>query len=97
MYSSRRGAFGADAEQVGWILASHAAVALSSARQAENLVAALAGSRVIGEAIGVVMARYRLTEPAAWDAIVRVSQRRNLKVRVLAETITTIGELPDGP
>jgi hypothetical protein len=94
LYSSDRGAFDGSSEHVGWVLASHAAVALSSARHDQNLTTALASSRLIGEAIGVVMARHVLTEEAAFDLIRRVSQDRNTKVRELARVIVTIGELP---
>jgi hypothetical protein len=95
MYSSARGAFGPGSEQVGWLLASHAAVAMSSARHVANMDIALASSRLIGEAIGVVMSRYKISDEAAFDAIRRTSQNKNVKVRELAETITRTGQLPD--
>lgn len=97
MYSSRPGAFNPRAGHMGWIVASHAAVALSSARHAENMDFALASSRLIGEAIGIVMCRYRLTEDAAFAAIREASQRHNVKVRELAERITLTGELAELP
>ena len=59
LYSSRPGAFNGRSERVGWLLASHAAVALSAARHVENLNLALQTSRHIGEAIGILMSRYR--------------------------------------
>ena len=95
MYSTRPGAFDAVSEHVGWVMASHAAVALSSARHEENMDRALATSRTIGEAVGVVMSRYKLSEDAAFETIRRVSQTSNVKLRELAETIVSVGELPD--
>lgn len=95
LYSSRPHAFGADAEHTGWALCSHAAVALSHAHYADSMNRALASSRLIGEAIGVMMARYHLTEHAAFAAIRRMSQTHNIKVRHLATTIITTGGLPE--
>jgi AmiR/NasT family two-component response regulator len=70
-------------------------VALSSARHVEHMDLALATSRLIGEAVGVVMSRYRLTEKQAWDAIRRASNKNNIKVRDLAEQVNRTGELPN--
>jgi hypothetical protein len=97
MYSSRVSAFGDQSEHVGWVVASHAAVALSVARHAEHMDLALESSRAIGEAIGVVMSRYKVNENAAFEMIRRASQNSNVKVRELAGVITEIGELPDEP
>jgi len=94
LYSSRSGAFTEHDERVGWLLASHAAVALSAARHVENLEIALQTSRSIGEAIGILMSRYRLDEDQAFRAIVRYSQSHNTRVRDVAEMINHVGELP---
>lgn len=94
LYGGSPGAFDERSEHVGWVLASHAAVALSSARHAENTDRALESSRTIGEAIGVIMSRYELDEQAAFEAIRRTSQDQNIKVRDLADKITATGELP---
>jgi transcriptional regulator with GAF, ATPase, and Fis domain len=94
LYSSRRGAFTSRSERVGWLLASHAAVALAAARQVENLHLALQTSRQIGEALGILMCRHRITEQQAFAAIVRYSQSHNTKVRAVAEIINQTGGLP---
>jgi len=94
LYSSRPGAFNGRSERVGWLLASHAAVALAAARQVENLNLALQTSRHTGEAIGIVMSRYRINEEQAFAAIVRYSQSHNRKVRQVAEMVNQTGELP---
>jgi transcriptional regulator with GAF, ATPase, and Fis domain len=94
MYSSRPGAFTGRSERLGWLLASHAAVALAAARQVENLKLALQTSRHIGEAIGILMSRYRINEQQAFRRIVRYSQVHNTKVREIAEMINQTGELP---
>jgi GAF domain-containing protein len=94
LYASRPGAFTERSERAGWLLASHAAVALAAARQVENLNLALQTSRHIGEAIGILMSRYRLDEEQAFRRIVRYSQSHNTKVRDVAELINQTGDLP---
>jgi transcriptional regulator with GAF, ATPase, and Fis domain len=94
LYSFRQNAFGDSHEHVGWLLASHAAVAMSSAKHIENLRDGLETRHVIGQAVGIVMARYRLPENAAFARIVKASQNTNVKVRDLAETITFTGDIP---
>jgi transcriptional regulator with GAF, ATPase, and Fis domain len=96
LYSSKPGAFGRHHEQVGWLLASHAAVAWSSARHNEHLHAAIDTRQVIGEATGILMARYELTEIEAFGRLVQASQNTNTKLRDLARTITDTGSLPNG-
>lgn len=93
LYSSRPNAFTERSEQVGWLLASHAAVAFSTARTQAQLREAIGTRQTIGEAVGILMARYGLDESGAFDTLVKTSQSRNIKVRELAEAITTGGEL----
>jgi len=95
MYSSRAGAFTARSEQVGLLLAAHAAVALSSARHDAHLDDALASRQAIGQATGIVMERAKLNERDAFAEIVKLSQRQNIKVRDLAEAINQTGEVTD--
>ncbi len=95
MYSSRVNAFTDDSERIGLMVASHAAVALASARQEANLRIALDTSRTIGEAIGIIMARRKLTEPAAFELLLHASQSTNTKLRDIAETVTRTGDIPD--
>ncbi|WP_445183169.1 GAF and ANTAR domain-containing protein [Pseudonocardia sp. Cha107L01] len=97
LYSSRSGAFGQQEEHVGWLLASHAAVAMAGAEHVENLETALETRKVIGEAVGILMARYTLAENDAFGRLAKASQDSNVKVRVLAETITLTGDLPEHP
>ncbi|SFP37185.1 GAF domain-containing protein [Amycolatopsis arida] len=94
MYSSRPNAFTDRSERPGWILAAHAAVALSSARTDANLHDALATRTDIGEALGIMMERYKIDEHAAFDLLRRISQHHNTKIRDLARGITTTGYIP---
>jgi len=76
---------------------SMALSAIDQRHRADNLERALAGGRRIGTAIGVLMASRRFTEEQAFEAMKRVSQHSNRKLRELADDIVAIGELPDGP
>ena len=60
-----------------------------------NLEAALATARLIGQAQGVLMAQRRCTAQEAFEQLVRLSQRRNLKLhQVAAELVQAVS--PDG-
>ncbi len=88
-------AFTERAERVGWVVASHCAVALATAERDDALQRALRSSRSIGVAVGVLMARHGLTEDQAFDRLSRYSQDHNVAVRVLAEQVGRTGALPD--
>lgn len=94
LYASKPGAFDQEHEHVGWLLAAHAAVALTGAQESANLNDALETRRQIGEAVGILMARQGLSEQDAFAVLVKASQNRNVKVRTLAETVIYTGELP---
>lgn len=65
--------------------------------RAANLERALVSNRRIGVAVGILMCRRRLTDEHAIAALVAESQRRNVKVRELAETLILTGTLDDPP
>ncbi|MGW5639051.1 GAF and ANTAR domain-containing protein [Streptomyces sp. NPDC003832] len=94
LYSHRRGAFSEVSETAGWLLASHAAVAFSSARTNAQLEQAVATRHVIGEAMGILMGRNHLTEDQAFDVLRRYSQETNLKLRDVARRVCEDGNLP---
>ncbi|CAM02876.1 GAF domain-containing protein [Saccharopolyspora erythraea NRRL 2338] len=94
LYSSRPEAFGEHSELVGWVVASHAAVAFSSARMDAQLQTAITTRQRIGEALGIVMERYRIDEEQAFQVLKRSSQHRNIKLRDIADHVTSTGEIP---
>jgi GAF domain-containing protein len=91
LYSRRQGAFGDADETAGWALASHAAVALSSARTHAQLQEALSTRHIIGEAMGILMGRHHLTEEQAFDLLRRYSQEHNVKLREVARRVCETG------
>jgi hypothetical protein len=60
---------------------------LLSREHAENLEAALQSSRLIGAAVGIVMAFYGVPEGDAFEILKKASMDSNLKLRVLAEEV----------
>ncbi|WP_371621503.1 GAF and ANTAR domain-containing protein [Streptomyces sp. NBC_01116] len=93
LYSRLPGCFTETSETAGWVLASHAAVALSSARHQAQLTEAVATRHVIGEAMGILMARHRIPENEAFNALRRHSQDSNMKLREVARQVTERGSL----
>ncbi|MER5199294.1 GAF and ANTAR domain-containing protein [Streptomyces sp. NPDC002755] len=93
LYSRRPGAFTEADETAGWLLASHAAVAFSSARAHAQMQQAVATRHVIGEAMGILMGGHRLTEDEAFDVLRRYSQEHNVKLREVARRVCDRGGL----
>lgn len=94
-YSRRPGTFTPEMETAGWLLASHAAVALASARTVDQLEHAMDTRHAIGEAMGILRERHHLTEEAAFDALKRISQTHNVKLRDVAQSIRSKA-VPEG-
>ncbi|MBY8869918.1 MULTISPECIES: GAF and ANTAR domain-containing protein [Streptomyces] len=86
-YSTRPGAFTPEDETAGWLLASHAAVAVASARTVDQLEHALETRHAIGEAMGILRERHRLSEDDAFAVLRRISQHHNVKLRDVAQNI----------
>jgi transcriptional regulator with GAF, ATPase, and Fis domain len=93
LYSRRPGVFTPASETAGWLLASHAAVAFSSARTHAQMEQAVATRHVIGEAMGILMGSHHLTEEQAFDVLRRYSQENNVKLREVARLVCEKGRL----
>lgn len=91
LYSDRLGAF-SDLGPLGQLFSHQAAVAISYAREVSDLRQAVATRQLIGQAVGIVMERYRLSEDRAFAFLSRLSQDRNVKLRLVAsEFVESIG------
>ena len=64
-------------------------------REVAGLTAALASSRQIGTAIGILMARHQVTSEQAFTLLSRASQHLNRKLRDVASDVELTGELPN--
>jgi GAF domain-containing protein len=94
LYSKRKGAFNVDDRAVGSIFAAHASVALSAARQRDQLEQAIETRDLIGQAKGILMARQDVTADEAFEMLRRGSQRLNVKLRDLARQVATGERVP---
>lgn len=97
LYSRRRAAFDEYSVAVGTVLAAHAAIALSAARDHERagqLEDALQSNREIGMAIGVLMGRGGVTQDQAFTLLRRASQHLHRKLREVAGEVVDTGQLP---
>lgn len=82
---------------VAAVFAPFAAVALQShvnRQHAQQLEVALASSRQIGTAIGILMARELVTSEQAFTQLKEASQHLNRKLRDIAQAVTETGQLP---
>lgn len=64
---------------------------------AEQMRNALHSSRMIGAAIGIIMASRNVTEEAAFELLRSASQQANRKVRILADEVVRTGDVSDLP
>ncbi|HEY0905420.1 MAG TPA: ANTAR domain-containing protein [Marmoricola sp.] len=91
LYSRNVGSF-ADISVVGQLFAHQSAVALDYARELDNLREAVKARQAVGRAVGIVMERYQLSEQRAFAFLARLSQTRNIKLRVVADELVTDAE-----
>lgn len=60
----------------------------------ENMRRALASSRCIGMAIGILMRGHGLPQDQAWELLRAASRNSNRKLRDVAEDVVLSGDLP---
>ncbi len=94
LYARSPRAFGEESEDVGLVLAAHAAVALAGAQNEEYLLRAVSSRDLIGQAKGILMERHKLTADQAFQVLVRTSQQTNRKLAAIADELCTTGALP---
>jgi len=87
LYSTTSDDIAPEAEATAELFAAHAAIALGNARQRDTLNEALQSRKVIGQAIGIVMERYEMSEDRAFAFLVRASSHANIKVRDIAQEL----------
>jgi transcriptional regulator with GAF, ATPase, and Fis domain len=87
LYSTSSDTISREAHRFAELFAVHAALALGRARRESQLSEALATRKVIGQAIGLLMARYRISEERAFQFLVRASSTSNTKLRDIAREV----------
>ena len=78
--------------QVAGLFATHAAIALGRSRYENQLNDAIGTRKVIGQAIGIVMERYGISEDRAFHFLARASSTSNVKLRDVAQEIVQATE-----
>lgn len=94
VYARHPHAFGEESEDVGLVLAAHAAVAVAGAQNEEHLRRAVGSRDLIGQAKGILMERYRLSADQAFQVLARVSQQTNRRLVDIAEELAQTGTMP---
>jgi hypothetical protein len=91
LYSSRVGAF-TDLGMLSALFISQAAAAIAYAGEVSDLREAMNTRATIGKAVGIVMERYELSDDRAFAFLTRVSQHRNVKLRLVAQETVAASE-----
>ena len=94
LYALDTHAFGGYAESLAATFGSVASAALSSARTEDQLQAAVQSRTLIGQAQGMIMERYGLSDQNAFAVLSRISQDSNERLVEVARTIVTTRQLP---
>ncbi|MFS0884834.1 GAF and ANTAR domain-containing protein [Aeromicrobium sp. 179-A 4D2 NHS] len=97
MYSTRKHGFDASDVDEATALAAHIAIAVSSAETQAHLTRALDARTVIGQAVGIIMERYKLDSSSAFRVLVRTSSHANIKLRRIAQELVETGNLRGTP
>jgi transcriptional regulator with GAF, ATPase, and Fis domain len=69
------------------LFATHAGIILGHAQVEDQLNTALHSRKVIGQAMGILMERYRMDGDRAFNFLVRASSTSNIKLRDVAEEL----------
>jgi GAF domain-containing protein len=94
VYWTRRRSFTADDVGFANLFARQAALALSTSFNEAQLNVALDTRKLIGQAEGILMERFCLDEPKAFEVLRRYSQDHNMKLRRVAEFLIATRRLP---
>ncbi|MDO0926967.1 GAF and ANTAR domain-containing protein [Streptomyces sp. TG1A-8] len=93
-YSRDPHAFDETATRLGRLFTTHVSLALNSVTVREQLTEAMRTRDLIGQATGILMERLDIDASAAFESLVRASQRENVKLRDLARRIVGTAENP---
>lgn len=103
LYSRATDSYSQADEETAVLFSEQASVACANAEVywrtytlTEHLREALESRDMIGQAKGILMARRGLKPDEAFEALRKVSQHRNIKLRDIAEQVVYLGDLEDG-
>jgi GAF domain-containing protein len=90
LYADQPHAFDEESEEIGYVFATHAALAWDTVRREEQFRSALASRDLIGQAKGILMARFGIDAVQAFELLKRVSQDSNTRLVQVAHKLTTL-------
>lgn len=94
-YSARPRTFDQSSLAIAEVVGRHASIALATARHQENLIQAIDGRKLVGQAQGILMERFDLDDRRAFDVLRRYSQAKNVKLIEVARLLVDTRRLPD--
>jgi GAF domain-containing protein len=94
LYSDQPDAFTEEDLAVAHILARHASVAISAAREEQTLAQALDARKLVGVAMGILMVTYDVDQDRAFTILRRYSQDTNTRLREVAQHVIDTRKLP---
>ena len=89
LYSTERDHIDPHSTESARLFAIHAAIILGHTQTEDQLNVALQSRKVIGQAMGILMERYRIDADRAFQFLVRASSANNVKLRDVADEIVT--------
>lgn len=95
LYARSVGALDEDSVDVVQVFAAHASIALVHRRTEVGLRAAIETRGSIGQAIGILIERHRISPEQAFAMLVRASQRSHVRLRDVATYVVDTGVDPD--
>ncbi|GAA0268410.1 GAF and ANTAR domain-containing protein [Cryptosporangium japonicum] len=96
LYGRRPDGFDEQQLDVGGLIATAGALAVTAARYRDNAVSLARGlrtNREIGTAVGILMHQHKVTQDQAFDLLRIASQHQNRKLRDIAAEVTHTGTL----
>jgi GAF domain-containing protein len=87
LFGHQPGAFDAQSEVIGSVLAAHAAAAIIASRHSEQLESALNSRDIIGQAKGVIMERFKVDAMRAFEMLRELSQTTNTRLVDIANRV----------
>lgn len=94
LYSERARTFTPHLEDLALAVAAHAAIGLATARRNDQFQTALASRDIIGQAKGMIMERFAVDAPAAFNLLVKLSQEKNTPLQLIAVQLVDTAHRP---
>jgi GAF domain-containing protein len=94
LYSRTAAAFDDDDKELALIYAAHASIVLANRTLESDLRTAVDTRGTIGQAMGILIERHKVTPHQAFEMLVKASQNRHMKLRDLAAFVVHTGVDP---